>query len=298
MTLTASNQYGSSDTETKQAFITVGQVTPGINADFTASPRSGASPLTVQFTDLSTGGPTMWNWNFGDGGIIPAGSDGNTSCASGDCVSIANPKHTYYKDGTYTVTLTASNQYGASDTEVKTGFISVGSSPQPAASIPIYPGWNFVSVPKKLAPGKDTAAIFSHIQVDGHSIFQYDAASGQWITMTASSLVKPLDAVWVYSRVADKVALTYDTDPLTTPPTKELRKGWNAIGYTGLEPLEAKFTLLSVQDKWINCLGFSEEKQQYDEMIIKGRNDDAKLYPFSGYWLFMSDSGTLAAISA
>ncbi|HOJ96672.1 MAG TPA: PKD domain-containing protein, partial [Methanospirillum sp.] len=282
VTLTASNQFGASDTEVKQGYITVGQISPGIQADFTASPRSGSKPLTVQFTDLSTGGPTMWAWNFGDGATD----------------MVANPTHTYTNDGTYTVTLTASNQFGASDTEVKSGYICVGSSPQPADSIPIYPGWNFISVPKKLAPGKDTAAIFSHIQVDGHSIFQYDAVTGQWITMTSSSPVKPLDAVWIYSRTADKVPLTYDSDPLQTPPTKELRKGWNAIGFTGREPLEAKFTFLSVQDKWVNCLGFNEEKQQYDTMIIKGRNDDTRLYPYSGYWLFMSDNGTLAAISA
>ncbi|KAF5090824.1 PKD domain-containing protein [Methanospirillum sp. J.3.6.1-F.2.7.3] len=293
VTLTASNQYGASDTEVKQAFITVGQVTPGINADFTASPRSGNTPLTVQFTDLSTGGPTMWFWDFGEG-IIPA----NVTCSGTDCNTIANPVHTYTKEGTYTVTLTASNQFGASDTEVKPGYISAGGSPHPTDSMPIYPGWNFVSVPKKLAPGKDTAAIFSHIQVDGHSIFQYNAVTGQWITLTASSQVKPLDAVWIYSRTSERVSLTYDSDPLQTPPTKELRKGWNAIGFTGLEPLEAKFTFLSVQDKWVNCLGFNEEKQQYDAMIIKGRNDDARLYPYSGYWLFMSDNGTLAAISA
>lgn len=267
---------------------------PGIQADFTASPRSGTAPLTVQFTDLSTGGPTLWYWDFGDG-IIPA----DVSCSSEtDCHNIANPIHTYRSDGTFTVTLTASNQFGASDTKVKSGFITVGNSPQPVDSIRIYPGWNFISVPRKLAPGKDTAAIFSHIQVDGHSIFQYDAVTGQWITMTSSSLIKPLDAVWIYSRTTDTVPLIYNSDPLQTPPTKELRKGWNAVGFTGLEPLEARFTLLSIQDKWVNCLGFNEEKQQYDEMIIKGRNDDSRLYPHSGYWLFMSDNGTLAAISA
>lgn len=256
---------------------------PGIKADFSASPRSGAAPLTVQFTDLSTGSPTMWSWDFGDGT-----TEG----------MLGNPVHTYTKDGTYTVSLTASNQYGQSDMVVKSGFIQVSSSPQPVDSIPIYPGWNFVSVPKKLAPGKDTAAIFSHIQVDGHSIFQYDAVSGQWITMTQSSQVKPLDAVWVYSRTQDQVPLIYDSDPLQTPPTKELKKGWNAVGFTGLAPLEAKFTFLSVQDRWVNCLGFNEQKQQYDEMIIKGRNDDTRLSPYNGYWLFMSDSGTLAGISA
>ena len=284
ITLSASNQYGSSDIETKYGYITVGSVPPsGINADFTASPRSGSSPLTVQFKDLSTGGPTMWSWDFGDG--VKEGM-------------LANPIHTYTKEGSYTVTLSASNQYGSSDIETKPGYISVSNSPGPVDSITVYPGWNYISVPKKLAQGKDTASIFSNINVDGHSIFQYNAITGQWIVMNPSSPVKPLDAIWIYSRAADKIPLTYSSDPLQTPPTKELRKGWNAVGFTGLSPVGAKFTFLSVQDKWVNCLGFNEEKQQYDDMIIKGRNDEVLLYPFSGYWLFMSDNGTLAAISA
>jgi PKD repeat protein len=33
---------------------------------FTATPTSGTAPLTVQFTDLSTGAPTGWAWFFGD----------------------------------------------------------------------------------------------------------------------------------------------------------------------------------------------------------------------------------------
>ncbi|MGA2121518.1 MAG: DUF3821 domain-containing protein, partial [Methanoregula sp.] len=34
--------------------------------DFTANVTSGAAPLTVQFTDASTGSPTGWAWYFGD----------------------------------------------------------------------------------------------------------------------------------------------------------------------------------------------------------------------------------------
>ncbi len=59
--------------------------------------------LTVQFTDQSGGRPTGWNWNFGDG---------QTS-------SQQNPSHTYNGYGTYTVTLTASNDNGTSDHQVE-----------------------------------------------------------------------------------------------------------------------------------------------------------------------------------
>ena len=80
-------------------------------ASFTAAPTSGTAPLTVQFTDTSTGSPTAWAWDFGDGGSATA----------------QNPSHSYAAAGTYTVTLTASNALG-SDTATQTGLISVSTS--------------------------------------------------------------------------------------------------------------------------------------------------------------------------
>ena len=76
-------------------------------AEFSASPTSGTAPLTVQFTDESTGTPTSWAWTFGDEAISTAQS----------------PSHTYAAAGTYTVALTATNAYGE-DTETKTGYIT------------------------------------------------------------------------------------------------------------------------------------------------------------------------------
>jgi PKD repeat protein len=97
------------DVETKTSYITVSTVPA---AQFTGSPTSGNAPLTVNFTNQSTGGATSWSWNFGDGG---------TSTAQ-------NPSHQYTAAGTYTVTLTASNACG-SDQEVKTNYITVSSAP-------------------------------------------------------------------------------------------------------------------------------------------------------------------------
>ena len=77
-------------------------------ASFTGTPTSGATPLTVQFTDASAGSPTSWSWDFGDGA---------TSTAQ-------NPSHEYTVVGTYTVSLTATNDLG-SDTLTRTGYITV-----------------------------------------------------------------------------------------------------------------------------------------------------------------------------
>jgi PKD repeat protein len=81
-------------------------------ADFSATPTSGTDPLDVSFTDLSTGEPTSWAWDFGDG---------STSTAQ-------NPSHTYNTPGTYSVTLTVTNADG-SDEEIKTDYITVNEQP-------------------------------------------------------------------------------------------------------------------------------------------------------------------------
>ena len=77
-------------------------------SDFGASPVSGTAPLDVGFTDTSTGGPTSWSWDFGDG---------STSSAQ-------NPTHRYASPGTYDVTLTVTNAIGT-DTQTRTGYIVV-----------------------------------------------------------------------------------------------------------------------------------------------------------------------------
>ncbi|MDD2260237.1 MAG: PKD domain-containing protein, partial [Acholeplasmataceae bacterium] len=69
-------------------------------ARFTANVTSGPAPLTVAFTDTSTGGPTSWAWDFGDGANA---TDRNTT-------------HTYTTPGTYTANLTVANAAGSSST--------------------------------------------------------------------------------------------------------------------------------------------------------------------------------------
>ena len=73
------------------------------SANFTSNTTNGFAPLTVQFNDTSSGNPTSWNWDFGDG---------NTS-------TLKNPKHTYSAVGAYTVKLNVSNSDGISNVTKK-----------------------------------------------------------------------------------------------------------------------------------------------------------------------------------
>jgi PKD repeat protein len=91
-----------------------------LSANYQVNITSGNVPLTVMFTDMSTGnpGPSSWSWNFGDGW-------GSTQ---------QNPVHTFTSGGSFTVTLAVANEYDE-DTIVPSWNISVQ---WPVAPFPGY----------------------------------------------------------------------------------------------------------------------------------------------------------------
>jgi PKD repeat protein len=105
VSLTVTNAAGS-NTTTKSGYIVANALKPPIAA-FSALPFSGKAPLTVTFTDKSTGSTTYWFWNFGDK---------STS-------TVKNPVHKYIKVGKYTVGLTVKNAAG-SNSATKSGYIT------------------------------------------------------------------------------------------------------------------------------------------------------------------------------
>jgi hypothetical protein len=78
-------------------------------ADFSANKISGVSPLSVTFTSKTSGKPTSYYWDFGDGSTSKRASTAT---------------HTYTKSGVYTVSLTVSNSAG-STTVTKQNYINV-----------------------------------------------------------------------------------------------------------------------------------------------------------------------------
>jgi PKD repeat protein len=81
-------------------------------ASFTVSGNPTAG-VPLQFTDTSTGNPTSWSWDFGDGSAIDHSQ---------------NPSHTFAQSGNFNVTLTAANSVGSS---AHTSAVAVSGVPQP-----------------------------------------------------------------------------------------------------------------------------------------------------------------------
>jgi len=102
---------GGNDTLTRTNYVTV-NAPSAPTANFTGTPTSGNAPLTVNFTDLSTGSITGWAWDFGD--------------ASGS--TLASPSHVYTTPGTYTVALTVTGP-GGGNTLTRTNYITVNTPP-------------------------------------------------------------------------------------------------------------------------------------------------------------------------
>jgi PKD repeat protein len=100
----AVNGLGGVDTLTRTNYITAYATS---HADFTGSPALGVTPMTVVFTNTSTGDYSTSLWNFGDNLTSP----------------LPSPTHTYTTQGVYTVTLTVSGPGGV-DTVTRTNYIT------------------------------------------------------------------------------------------------------------------------------------------------------------------------------
>jgi len=84
----------------------------GNTVDFVGSPTVGAEPLSVKFTNLSSGNISGYLWDFGDGST------------NGEL----NPTHLYTKWGNYAVILTAYATDGTSTKAVKPNYVLVTPS--------------------------------------------------------------------------------------------------------------------------------------------------------------------------
>ncbi|MSR63650.1 MAG: PKD domain-containing protein, partial [Planctomycetes bacterium] len=118
VTLTSSGP-GGSDGETRLDFVSVGVAPP--TAYFEATPTLGPQPLTVAFSDASSGAITSWSWDFGDG----------------QSANAQNPVHVYAASGLYSITLRATGPAGT-HLRTRTDLVSVEVAP-PGAAFTVAP---------------------------------------------------------------------------------------------------------------------------------------------------------------
>ncbi len=150
--LTVSNAGGPSS---KSTTLTVSDP-PAPTANFTSG-AAASPPLTVNFTDTSTGAPTSWAWDF----------DNDTVTDS----TTRNPQHTFAAAGTYPVTLTATNAFGST---AVTRNVTVSATPVVSTFTPSadsYVSWS--SPTKNYATYTDLKILANTGSYEYHPYFQF-----------------------------------------------------------------------------------------------------------------------------
>ncbi len=149
--LTVTDSYGA--VASKIDTVTVYQAPV---ADFSSSPASGPTYLTISFTDLSTTDPsatiTSWAWDFDNDEIID-----NTT---------RNPQYMFYTVGDHPVNLTITDSNGATSTKIDTITVT-----------PAVVGITVTNVPFTLALNPDMTSTSTDIQFYVNSTTNWQVAA-------------------------------------------------------------------------------------------------------------------------
>ncbi len=155
-------------------------------------------------------------------------------------------------------------------------------------------GWNVISVPKRLLPGRNTAiVVFESIDTAGHSIYQWDGSIQMWDAMGANDIVRPLDGIFIYSVGSQDLELYFDgTQP--DPAEKIVYNQWNLIGFWDVYQTCARDTLISIDPGWSYVIGYDPISQGYEPAIFNSDPSRQELmFPGKGYWLWMNGGDTM-----
>jgi PKD repeat protein len=189
------------------------QLTRAFSANFYAFGHVGQAPYSVRFLDQSTGTPTSWSWDFGDG---------TTSTEQ-------SPTHVYNRTGAFNVALTASNDQ-ASDTCTQYRCVIVNTVP--AANFTANATTGSMPLTVQFTDESSTASGYQwqfgdgSTSTDKNPVHTYTQPGSYTVTLVVSSA----DYGSVYTQKPGYITVT-------DPPTV----GFSANVTAGVDPLAVRF---------------------------------------------------------
>jgi PKD repeat protein len=196
---------------------------PPVVAGFAASPTNGLAPLSVVFTNLSSGA-TNYLWDFGDGSVS----------------ALANPTNTYTNAGVYSVTLAAIGAAGTNNL-TRTNYITVTNTPPP----PVVA--DFAADPTN-GPAPLTV-VFTNLST-GATNYLWDFGDGNF--STAANPTNSYTNAGIYSvalaaigAAGTNIITRTNYITVTNAPPPQVIAGFAAVPTNGAAPLTVVFTNLS-----------------------------------------------------
>jgi len=193
---------------------------------FTADTTYGCTGLAVQFTDLSIGNPTSWNWTFQGG--APAAS------------SQQNPQVIYNTPGIYDVSLTVSNANG-SKIFTKSGYIVILGS----QALPLQEGFQSALFPTagwKLYSATGDGAWQRNSIVGGYALsqgcaffdnFNADLSGKRYAMRTPAYDLTNSDSALITFDVAYAQYSNFYSDTLIVSASTDCGVTWTTLYYKG-----------------------------------------------------------------
>jgi parallel beta-helix repeat protein len=202
---------------------TIEYINPTLTASFTSNVTNGTENTTIKFTDTSTGNPTSWYWDFGDG---------STSTEK-------NPTHTYTTPGNYTVSLTVSDENNTNST-LSIYILIYGSA---AANKFTNPGFENGTSGWTVGSTTDTSNTLSH--EGNNSVYFSNAGTSytNYIFQTVDLTLVDSISFWGYGETTSNnyfcayIDGTQIGDPLPVTAGKWALYAVNTSNYTGLHTI-------------------------------------------------------------
>ncbi len=173
------------------------------------------------------------------------------------------------------------------------------------ATLHLYEGWNYVSIPLWLEDGYNTyfPAVFGRDNGANVSVIcRWDSEHQTYVQAVTGHVIVPLEGFMVKANEEQDVPLHFKEEQYQTVPTRDLYEGANLVGSWGFTGWSAHDTFISVNDAWTQATGYDNELHQSETTIINGGSgiysDERIIYPKKAYWLWMDNPATLVPLKA
>ncbi|MDR2835807.1 MAG: PKD domain-containing protein [Bacteroidales bacterium] len=201
---------GGNNEVSKQVLVKEARLMPP-TTDFTFSPNGGQAPISIEFTNTSTGA-TSYYWDFGDGSNSTA----------------IHPAHEYTAAGNYQVILECTNAEGKT---TKTKSISITSPAPPIANFTFTPNTGIYPCTVTFTNTSTNATSYTWNFGDGSSEINTDEMTTTHIFNLAGNFTITLTAKNTYSENV-KTKNIIITAPVVIPPPIADFEYTGATGYT------------------------------------------------------------------